>query len=1076
MTSLKSLLLRLHVAIYAYFVKWFRTRKVVKAFASAHAKELTETPAYSWPVVLARQAKEMAAIKAGRLDAMSSQIVDRKSWAYPFMPASVNRLAIPIVKSTPYNIRRVSRTPVPRRAINLIKGAVISQPWEIRPIQGMDAIDDEDAQKERIHIVKKCFAHPNNQDSFQTYVEQGLEDMCILGGFVAEIGLTVDPERPFKSWPVNCESIRQFVSWSESTPDMPHYAQMTGLKGERGAILFYDDEMLYIKDNPSTDNPFGLGKCEVGFQSIIDFLGVQGMSGRAGSDQIHKCFPEWTEVLTRRGWLFWRDVCEDDEFATRSIDGEFQWQRALGFVKEWHEGDLIQFRNRNLRMTVTPKHRMYGQCSYGKDKKPLGFILADKLYAAATRKKQGNGKVGGKRIKQQKAKLSDFLVPACSVWNDGVLPSPEIKIGDKTFSWEDWAAFLGIWMAEGSVLGAGRERPQKGEYRIQIAQSKRANKATYKKIESLLKRMGITYYAKNDRLLFTDRAIWAYLSAFGHSHTKYVPQWVKDAPAPIIRLFVDWAWMGDGTRGTYHTVSKRLADDMQELLQKLGVSAAIVPHINRDCVLDGQIIHGAGHVVYYVQRKRRRNVRIFPLAGSKGKQRMPQRISYSGLVYCAMVPNGTLYCRENGYAFWSGNTFLWWEAPQNESHYQIVRRHIQNDLEGQAKLSIIGGMKKPEVVEVTPVSEQDLLLNWQELLIRMIANAFDMSGMALGIEHDVNRAVGEVLDDKDFRSAVVPMAKRLQEAFTRKILHQKLGWFDLEFAFLNLDDPDIETKIGMYTKLYSINATTPNRVLKALNMQELDSPFADLTQFECMLLNIEAMENQQNDLADAQVQRQLTVQQIQQRMNPPQPSPDAPTPDTEQQKQIPGKQQKALPPGSQPQSPAGGAPPSQGLEKLTPGSVARGGQPPSPKPLQLPHFPIAGSRHSAQKIAMMPVNQVQDVWTATGMTMLEFLGAMDDNQPGILERLSEELKDFFEEQLEEESQPKKKVSQKLLKQWKQDLVKRVSKTKKRPYDYTRFLTKLGRSGKPGAYSDSGGVRRRLPIGGKPGNLNPTKRI
>ncbi len=696
-----GLLLRIHIALKSYLVKWLRTRETLKVFQAAHRQELTETPFYSWPVTMARQSHEIDAVKAGKLDT----IVDRKSWAWPFLPASLQRLSIPVIKSSPYNLRRVSRTPVARRAMNLIKGAVISQPWEIRAVQDIDPIDDEDAQKERIHIAKKIFSHPNGQDSFQSFIEQGLEDMCVLGAFVAELGVTLDPERPLKMWPVNIESIRIFVSWSESTPDMPRYAQMTGLKGERGAILFFDDEILYAKENPSTDSPFGLGNMEIGFQSVVDFLGVQGMAGRAGTDQIHK-------------------------------------------------------------------------------------------------------------------------------------------------------------------------------------------------------------------------------------------------------------------------------------------------------------------------------------------------------------------------------TFMWWEHPQSDSSYQIVRRHIQNELEGQAKISIIGGMKKPEIVEVTPVTEDDLLLNWQEMLIRMIANAFDMSAMALGIEHDVNRAVGETLDDKDFRSAVVPKAKKLQEAFTRKILHNKLGWYDLEFVFLNLDDPDAQTKIEMYGRMYSANAITPNQIRKGMNMQPLDNPYADLTQFECMLLNIQAMEMSQNNLADAGIQRQ---QKLMQQMQPGQEQDEPGTPaldKTAQPRQIPPGQQKQLGPGQQQkQLPPGGPQQPQGLQKVSPGSMSRGGQPPSPKALGLPKFPIAGSRYNARKIAQMPVNQMTDVFKFSGMTAWQFLQAMDEQEPGILQQLTEEVKDFFKQQLEEEqNKPKPKVAPRLMKRWEKELGVKYRQENKRGRDYGTYLYKHGQqTGKPG-----GGSAKNSKAG-TPGNVNPIRK-
>lgn len=667
---------KLHIWSYAWFLRRYRIRYTVAIFEKAHIQELRETPQAQWSVAIQRHNAEIKAIRAGKLDAA---IVDRKSWQFPFLPASVQRMSMPLLKAVPYNLRRLSRTPVPRRAMNMIKGAMISQPWDIRAIDDVP-VHDTDEQEDRIKIAKRTFQHPNMQDSFQTFIEMGLEDMLVLGTFVAEMATTLDPERPIKMWAVNVESIRIFPAWSEATSqDMPHYAQMTGLKGERGAILFYDDEMMYVKDNPSTDSPFGLGKMEVGFQSINDFLGVQGMSGRAGTDQVHK-------------------------------------------------------------------------------------------------------------------------------------------------------------------------------------------------------------------------------------------------------------------------------------------------------------------------------------------------------------------------------TFLWWEAPQNDAHIQIIRRHIQNDLEGQAKLSLIHGAKKPEVIEVTPVTQDDLLLQWQELLIRMIANAFDMSAMALGIEHDINRAVGEVLSDKDFRTAVVPMAKRLQDAFTRKILHNRLGWNDLEFVFLNLDDPDTQTKIDMFGRLYQMNAVTPNQVLVKLNMPKLDSPLADLTQFECMLLNIEAQAKIQDDMQNKAMQRSMQQQQL---MPPPLPPDDSMPPDNGGGGGGGfGGPQGAPPFGGGP----GGGKPGGGAAGVT-----------APKPLSLPKFPIRGSRYTAKELAGMPVNKITDALQSSGLRASDMLQSMDEQEPGILQTLSDEVKAFFQQALEEEkAKPPRRISQATLNKWTKELRQRVAKQKNRTDDLATFLYKTGRAaGRPG-------VAPKNTDAGKPG--------
>jgi hypothetical protein len=1004
---------RLHTAFKATMIRYFRTREVVKAFSVMHSQELTTTPIQNWPLVKARQAQEIRQVRAGQL-----QIVDRKSWALPYLPATIQRLSMPVSKSTPYNLRRFSRTPVARRAINLIKNAVTAQTWDIRPIDG-NASDDPEDQQQRIKIAKAIFKHPNNVDSFQSWVEMGIEDICIMGAFACELRLTIDPERPVKLWAIDASTMRIFVSWSESTPDLPHYAQMTGLQGERGAILFYDDEIMYVKDNPSTDSPFGIGKLETAFQVVNDLLGVQRMAGMAGADQVHKCFPGTTEVLTHRGWIPWKDVQHNDEFATRSAAGQLQWQRALGFVREWHKGDMIRFKSRDLSITVTPNHRMYGR-KVRRDWKSgkrlfesVGFVEAAELYDAAVNRPGRGWQAAGRKG----LALFDFRIPTRTVWEDGMLPSASVTIGDHVFSWEDWAAFLGVWMAEGSVLERKTKLP---EYRVQIAQSLKSNRSKYRKIDALLRRMGFNYQAKADRFIFCDYAIWDYLRQFSDSYGKFVPQWIKDAPAGIVKTFFDWAMLGDGSvrsngRRCYYTVSARMAGDMQQLFQQVGTNAAVKQVTNKGCK------------IYVVDELARAEVSIFP-AGTNGKARIPVRIPYDDMVYCAMVPNGTLYCRENGYAFWSGNTWLWWEQPQTDAAYQIVRRHIQNELEGQAKVSIIGGMKKPDVLEVTPVSIDDLLLPWQEMLIRMIANAFDMSPMTLGVEHDVNRAVGEVLKDADFRSAVVPMARRIQEAFTRKILHNKLGWNDLEFSFLQLDDPDLETKTDMNARMYSANALTPNEWRVSVGKQPLESKFAGLTQFEAMMLNQELMAQLQDQSAQKSFNRQQSAQQA--------------------------------------------APQGQGPKPISQGAISRGGQIESPKPLALPKFPIAGSKWNARQIARMPVNDLSDRIDGGQLPHpKKLLIDMANQDPNILEKMSDEVKQYFKSVLDDgqDDSDEKEAPDKTLQKWIKHLRKKVASEDKRSDDMTNYLMDVNQKWRMAAPSKPGAKNyRAVKNPGKPG--------
>ena len=545
--------------LYYHAERYFRTRHVVKTLSTAHAVELSKTPGNLWPLTIQRQKQELSLIKAGNFD-----IVDRKSLAYPYLPEALHRLAQPIMKSTPYNLRRFSETPIPRRAINLIKNAIVSLQWKI--VVHKDFEDNPERQT-RIHAATRALSRPNNSDSWKTFLEQLVEDIIAGGYGTVEPVMTPYYKRPFKLWAVDGSTIRLYPDWTESHPERARYAQMVGLRSEMGLENFRDDELIYIRDNVRTNTPFGLGKLEVSFNSINAFLGVQDMSSRAGSDQIHK-------------------------------------------------------------------------------------------------------------------------------------------------------------------------------------------------------------------------------------------------------------------------------------------------------------------------------------------------------------------------------TWMWWAKPQSVGHINTVIRHTQNEGEGQSKISFMSGMEKPEVIDVKAVEEDDLLPWWQEFLIRIIAQGFDLTPFALGLEKDVNRNTSEVMSTQDFRSAVVPMAKRVEEGFTIGLFHKVMGWKDLEFKFIGLDDPDTLTKMDIYMKQDALDAVTPDEVREDLGKQPISGGFGRLTR----------------------TQRTILVQ--------------------EAAAKIKGSEGAGVPGGF--------------------GGFGGGGIP-APGGMGGPRVPIPGTMFSAKDVAEMKPDKVKGLQQMNLLPQTPDLKKkMEENQPGIFEELSEELKEFFE--------------------------------------------------------------------------------
>ena len=453
----------LHANLYSRIVRFLRAREIVKVMKIQHAAELSQIPTNMWAQQKQQHAQEIAAVKSGQFP-----IVDRRSWQYPYIPEALHRLNQPILKNTPYNLRRFSETPIPRRALNLVKNAILSLHWRVTIDDDFD--DDDPDLLKKVKIAEDCLQHPNNQDSYRTLMEAVIEDYLLGGYGTMEPQITPDYRRPIKLWAVDGSTIRIYADWSESTLDRPHYAQLTGLKGERGIVSFLDDELIYIRDNVRSSTPFGLGKMEVCFLTINAFLGAQDMSSRAASDQIHK-------------------------------------------------------------------------------------------------------------------------------------------------------------------------------------------------------------------------------------------------------------------------------------------------------------------------------------------------------------------------------TWLWWTTNLPPGQFETVQRHITNEAEGQAKISLSTGMPKPEVIEVQAVTPEDLLLDWQTFCIRVIAAGFDLSPMSLGLERDVNRSTAAVMSEQDFNSAIVPAARKFEEAITRYILHRGLKWKELKFEFVGLEDPDELIQTSIMKQLYSIGSITPDEIRERLQIGEaIPGGWGQLTQPMMQLL------------------------------------------------------------------------------------------------------------------------------------------------------------------------------------------------------------------------------------------------
>ncbi len=210
-------------------------------------------------------------------------------------------------KATPANLRRFAETPMARRAINVVKDRIASMDWQVRPKK--DAVIDE-GLRERVVVLRKVLEQPNPQDSFRTLMEPLLEDV-IVGGFgAAEIETTGDAANPVRLWPVDGATVAMDTAWNGAV-EQPRYVQTPF--GSAQSVPLLDRELMYVRLNPRSHTPFGLGRLEVAFETISHFLAAHRYAHRLASNSaaqyalwIDDATPQQQERLVR----WWQDEVE----------------------------------------------------------------------------------------------------------------------------------------------------------------------------------------------------------------------------------------------------------------------------------------------------------------------------------------------------------------------------------------------------------------------------------------------------------------------------------------------------------------------------------------------------------------------------------------------------------------------------------------------------------------------------------------------------------------------------------------------------------------------------------------------
>jgi len=294
-------------------------------------------------------------------------------------------------KPSPANLRKFSESPVARRAINAIKDRIASMDWQVRLKRDFAATEDSTV---RLVALRQCLEEPNATDSFRTLAEQVLED-TLVGGFGAiEVETTGDAERPFYLWPVDGATIQINPKW-DGDPESVHYAQATGKLGKDALIPLTDEQLIYLRLNPRTHTPFGLGRLEVAFETMNQFLAAHRYAGRLASNAVvqyalwlNETTPSQHERLIR----WWQDEiegtgrvpllsCEQKPEVLRFAGGtdadlHLEWQQflirmvanafdlpamMLGLEQDVNKSSASELADEAFRSAIAPTAKMFAE-------------------------------------------------------------------------------------------------------------------------------------------------------------------------------------------------------------------------------------------------------------------------------------------------------------------------------------------------------------------------------------------------------------------------------------------------------------------------------------------------------------------------------------------------------------------------------------------------------------------------------------------------------------------------------------------------------------------------------------------
>jgi hypothetical protein len=472
------------------------------------------------------------------------------------------------------------------------------------------------------------------------------------------------------------------------------------------------------------------------------------------------CHDTDTECLTDSGWKEYDKLSSDDRIGTMNQKtGKLEFQAPTKIHIYDYAGPMVRVKNAKVDMMVTPDHRMYLLTPRGRDRVfdvgrfyPAWDLVEGnrhRQYAIPTAMAceegwkpesitipsvDGRGRLNFKKAESIRELVSSGSSIAGTAREFSVTPGAVRQIvSNKTYRRENasqyqdqcfdaipFIKFIGHFLSEGWTT----IQKEQANYRVGLCQG--IGNEAFEDIKSSIHLLGHKVFesitpAGTKRVspigetemtadfyqwevLNKSLCLWLRENCGEGSRNKRIPSQFKMLVPELLEVLLHALWQGDGGNATanvmeYHTASRQLADDVQEIAVRCGYVATV---------------RGRQGSQWRVRFRLADRVGFTPIDNV-------QISEYVGKVWCVSVPNGTMVTRRHGTVAVSGNCM---------SEGQISGDDSNNNMAS----GIVAGSR----FHVSCRSEQGMRkqyyrqIFWKVLLFNYHAGRFERFGFAPG--------------------------------------------------------------------------------------------------------------------------------------------------------------------------------------------------------------------------------------------------------------------------------------------------------------------------------------------------------